>query len=220
MLQRAAVLDLQASPISDAEGRRETEDEALVRAVIEHDVIVPTADHASCQRFYTQNLRRFRTPDLFAVSHILLAAAPDDAAGRETARCAAEALLAELRGSQQSFEELARNHSACPSRHVGGSLGQIGPGQTVPEFEKALPTVAIGTIGTTPIETRYGLHIIRVERRDIGRQLEFEMVRERIGHYLDESVRRAAVRQYVTVLASAADIVGIDLAGASTPLVQ
>ncbi len=31
---------------------------------------------------------------------------------------------------------LARLHSACPSREVGGSLGQIGPGQTVPEFEE------------------------------------------------------------------------------------
>lgn len=220
MLQRAAVLKLLPVPISDAEGRREAEEEALVRAVIEHDVVVPTADHTTCQRFYEQNLKRFRTPDLFAVSHILIAAAPGDVAGREAARRLSETLLAELQTAPELFETLARSHSCCPSRHVGGSLGQIGPGQTVPEFEKALPTVAVGSIGTTPIETRYGFHILRVERRDVGRQLTFESVQNRIADHLDQRVRHAAMRQYVTVLAGAAKIVGVELTSAPTHLVQ
>jgi peptidyl-prolyl cis-trans isomerase C len=220
MLQRAKILKLEPTPMSDAEGRHETEEEALVRGVIEHDVMVPTADHASCRRFYDQNLRRFRTPDLFAVSHILIAAAPDDVAGRDVARSTAEGLLAELRAAPAAFEAIALSHSCCPSREVGGSLGQIGPGQTVPEFEKALPTIGVGSVGASPIESRYGFHIVRVERRDAGRQLTFEIVRERIAEYLDERVRRAAVRQYVTVLAGTADIIGIDLTASSTPLVQ
>ncbi len=191
-----------------------------MRAVIERDVVVPTADEANCKRFYDQNLRRFRTPDLFAVSHILIAAAPDDAVGRDAARRSADTLLAELRTSPERFESFAKSHSACPSREIGGALGQIGPGQTVPEFEKALPTIAVGSIGVDPVETRYGFHIIRVERRDAGRQLAFEIVRDRIATYLDERVRRAAVRQYIAVLAGEAEIIGIDLGSTSTPLVQ
>ena len=220
LLQRAQTLKLEPNPVSDDEGRRETDEEALVRAVITGDVVVPTADPATCKRFYDQNLRRFRTPDLFAVSHSLIAAAPDDAVARDVARRSADALLAELRTSPERFESIAKSHSACPSRGVGGSLGQIGPGQTVPEFEKALPAVAVGSIGVDPVETRYGFHIIRVERRDPGRQLAFEIVQDRIAPYLDERVRRAAVRQYIAILAGEAEIVGIDLNSTSTPPVQ
>jgi peptidyl-prolyl cis-trans isomerase C len=220
LVQRAQSLKLQPAPASDDEGRRETDEEALVRAVIERDVAVPTADDANCKRFYEQNLRRFRTPDLFAVSHILIAAMPDDVARRDAARQTADTLLAELRASPERFESHAKVHSSCPSGNVGGALGQIGPGQTVPEFEKALPTISVGTIGDTPIETRYGFHIVRVERRVAGRQLAYEMVRDRIAPYLDERVRRAAVRQYITVLAGAAEIAGIDLDSTPTPLVQ
>lgn len=220
LLQRARALGLSSAPIGDDDGRRETDEEALVRAVIDRDVVVPTADDAACKRFYEQNLKGFRTPDLFAASHILIAAAPGDAAGREVARRSADAALATLREAPERFADLAKSHSACTSRDVGGALGQIGPGQTVPEFERALPTIAVGTVGTEPIETRYGFHIIRVERRENGRQLPFEVVRERIAQYLDERVRRAAAHQYVAVLAGAAQIVGVDLNGAATPLVQ
>lgn len=220
LLQRAQALELTAVPVEDDDGRRETDEEALVRAVIDSDVVVPTADDATCQRFYEQNLKRFRTPDLFAASHILIAAAPGDAAGRAVARRSADGLLATLREAPERFENLARLHSACTSRDVGGGLGQIGPGQTVPEFERALPAIPVGSVAKEAVETRYGFHIVRVERRDAGRQLPFEVVRHRIAQYLDERVRRAAARQYVTVLAGAAQIIGVDLNGTPSPLVQ
>ncbi|MDZ4841247.1 MAG: peptidylprolyl isomerase [Hyphomicrobium aestuarii] len=220
LLQRARALGLTATPIADDNGRRETDDEALVRAVIEIDVVVPSADDAACERFYSQNLKRFRTPDLFAASHILIAAAPGDRIGRDTARQSAEAILAVALEAPELFDHLAKTHSACPSKDLGGTLGQIGPGQTVPEFERALPMIPAGTIGRGPVETRYGFHIIRVEHREMGRQLPLEAVRERIAQYLDERVRRSASHQYVAVLAGAADIVGIDLNGSATPLVQ
>ena len=220
LLQRARALELQTAPILEVDGRRETDEEALVRAVIDHDVIVPTADHAACQRFYQHNLKRFRTPDLFAASHILIAAEPGDEAGRAMARLSADKVQATLREAPELFENLAKTHSACTSKDLGGALGQIGPGQTVPEFERALPTIPVGRIGTEPVETRYGFHIIRVERREAGRQLPFEAVSERIAQYLHERVRRSAAHQYVCVLAGAAKIVGVDLNGATTPLVQ
>lgn len=220
LLQRARELHLIAAPIEDDEGRREMDEEALVRAVIERDVIVPTADDAACRRFYEQNLKRFRTPDLFAASHILIAAAPGDTPAREAARRSADAVLAVLLEKPEHFEDFAKSHSACISKDIGGALGQLGPGQTVPEFERALPTIPVGTIGSQPVESRYGYHIIRVELCDPGRQLPLEMVRGRIAEYLDERVRRAAAQQYVGVLAGSANIVGVELKGATGPLVQ
>jgi peptidyl-prolyl cis-trans isomerase C len=79
--------------------------------------------------------------------------------------------------------------------------------------------MTVGAIHSQPVETRYGLHVVRLDRRIEGRDLPFELVRERIAEYLDESVRRRALSQYVSVLTGLARVTGVDLAG-SGPLVQ
>lgn len=220
LLQRGRLLGLTPKPLTDSEDRRETIDEALVRAVIEHDVVTPNPDTAACQRYYEQNKQRFRSPDLFEVDHILIAAAPADAQGRTAARAQADILIAKLEAAPTAFAALALDHSACPSRDVGGNLGQIGPGQTVPEFEKALYAIPVGDIGCEAVETRYGVHVVRVNRRRDGQQLPFELVTEQIADYLRERVHHAAIRQYISILAGNADIKGVDLNGTVSPLVQ
>jgi peptidyl-prolyl cis-trans isomerase C len=213
--QEAQRLNIVAEPIEDEEGRRETESEARLRALLEREVVVPRAGEAECRRYYDQQRRRFRSPDLFEAAHILIAAPPGDA----NARAAAEALIAELQERPGDFAALALAHSACPSSKQGGNLGQIGPGQTIAEFERALGGMAIG-LHPTPVETRYGVHVVRLDRRIEGREMPFEMVRQRIADYLDETVHRRALAQYVSVLASRATVTGVDLGAASGPLVQ
>ena len=128
-------------------------------------------------------------------------------------------IRASLSGAPDRFAALARDCSDCPSGAVGGSLGQIGPGDTTPEFEAALVDLTPGDI-SPPVETRYGVHLIRLTRRIDGRQLPFEAVRERIASYLGEHVSRQATAQYVSLLVGRADIGGIVIDGASSPLVQ
>ena len=109
---------------------------------------------------------------------------------------------------------MALAHSACASASQGGNLGQITAGQTTPEFEQALFSLKPGSIRPEPIATRYGFHIIRLDRKREGRELPFELVADRIAEYLQESVeRRALARCYYARLATAAHIEGIDLAG-------
>lgn len=220
LLQEARSLNIAAQPMEDDEGRRETEDESLVRLVIESGVITPKASVDDCERYYTQNLRRFRSPAVFEASHILLIAPPGDAKARTTARSQAVLVIAELQANPAAFAALARQHSACPSREVGGNLGQIGPGQTVPEFEQALEALVVGVIHREPIESRYGFHVVRLDRRVDGKQLPFEMVHPRIASYLEEHVRRTAIRQYISLLAGRAAVSGIDLAASNTSLLQ
>ena len=205
--------------MADDEGRRETDEEALVRAVIAREISTPEPDEAACRRYYTQNLRRFLSADLFEVSHILIAA-PRDKEARAVARHQAEALIATLTTAPDQFAALAKLNSACPSREVGGSLGQIGPGQTVPEFERALTAMPIGAVHGSPIESRYGVHVVRVNRHQQGQQLPFDLVHARIAEYLAERVRSTAIRQYISLLAGRAVITGIDLATSQSPLVQ
>jgi len=80
--------------------------------------------------------------------------------------------------------------------------------------------MATGRLHPTPVETRYGVHVVRLDRRIEGREMPFEMVRHRIANYLDETVHRRALAQYVSVLASRATVTGVDLGAGSGPLVQ
>jgi peptidyl-prolyl cis-trans isomerase C len=220
LLQEARRIGVAPEPLEDAEGRRETDDEALIRALVVREVVTPRADQAACQRYYDMNRVRFRTPDLYEARHILLAAPPGDREARQRARGHAEAVIAALRHEPSAFGEIARAESACPSGKTGGNLGQVGPGQTVPEFERALSSLPVGEVAPTPIESRYGFHVVTLDHRISGRELPFEMVRDRIAAWLDEKVRRVAIRQYIAIIAGRADIAGIVLDASATPLVQ
>lgn len=219
LTQEAERLGIAAEPMDDGEGRRETGDEARLRALLDREVVVPHAGEAECRRYYERNRGKFRSPDLFEAAHILVAAAPGNAEARATARQTAQALIDDLRGRPEGFAALAASHSDCPSSQHGGNLGQIGPGQTVEEFERALRDMAIGAVHPYPVETRYGLHVVRLDRRIEGRDLPFDLVMDGIAEYLDEAVRRRALKQYVSILAGRATLSGVDLAG-SGPLVQ
>ncbi|HZP71685.1 MAG TPA: peptidylprolyl isomerase [Pseudolabrys sp.] len=214
LLQRARHLGLTPEPATDGAGRRETDEEALVRAVIEHEVTVPEPDDETCRRYYEQNSTRFRSPDIYEASHILFAALPDDREGYARARADAEAVLSRVKEDPTSFAAFARAYSRCPSAQQGGNLGQITRGQTTPEFERALFALAPGELCAAPVATRYGFHIVRLERKIDGRLLPFDAVAGRIADYLRESVHRRASAQYVARLASSARIEGIEFASA------
>ena len=68
-----------------------------------------------------------------------------------------------LRGGQD-FGQLARLHSVDPSATRGGDLGWIYPGDTVPEFEKAMNTLKVGEV-SEPIQSPFGWHLIQVQER-------------------------------------------------------
>lgn len=211
LLQEARRLGIEAEPREDGEGRRETQDEAALRALVEREVKVPNADPADCRRYYERNLSRFRSPDIYEAAHILIAAPRSDEEAYEQAREAANVLLEKLLAQPHEFENAARAHSACPSAEQGGHLGQISAGQTTPEFERALAGLSDGEITAEPVATRYGFHIIRLDRKSEGRVLPFEAVAERIAGYLTDSVRRRATAQYIARLAARAAVVGVEM---------
>jgi peptidyl-prolyl cis-trans isomerase C len=190
-----------------------------LRLLLEREVQTPKADEETLRRFYENNRKRFLTPPLFEADHILIAGRREDVAAFAQARERAASLAAVLMRQPERFADLARDCSDCPSREVGGSLGQISIGDTTPEFETALSGLAEGEI-SGPVETRYGVHLIRLARKIEGSLLPFEAVKGRIASYLEEHVRRQATAQYISLLIGRADIRGIVLDGAATPLVQ
>ena len=220
LLQRARERQIAVSPESDAEGRSETDDDAAIRRLIEEEVTVPSATAEECLRFYENNRAKFRSEPIFEASHILIAADPADERARAAARSDAERLAAVLAEHPSEFATMARTHSACPSAEQGGNLGQLTRGSTVAEFERALARMAEGEITPRPVESRFGYHIIRLERRIDGEQLPFDFVQQRIAGWLEASTWSKAVSQYIAILAADATITGIDLLAADGPLMQ
>jgi peptidyl-prolyl cis-trans isomerase C len=220
LLQEARRLDIAAEPEAAGDGRIETPDDAAIRGLIGHEVAVPTAGEAECRRFYDNNPARFSSETIYEARHILLAAPPADEGARRYARMTAEALIERLLDDPQTFPALAAEHSACPSREQGGNLGQLMHGSTVPEFERALASMSEGELLIEPVESRFGFHIILLERKIPGARLPFEHVRERIAGWLEAASWSKAVAQYIAVLAGRAEIRGIDIAAAEGPLIQ
>lgn len=200
-------------------GAGENEEEAATRLLLEREVKVPECDEATCVRYFESNRGRFHSAPLLAVRHILLECAPDDAEARHQALSQAEVLLLSLEEAPGAFAELALKYSACPSKAQGGSLGQVSKGQTVPELERQLFTLAPG-LASKPLESRYGWHVICVDQRIEGQPLPYEVVATAIRTQLQQGVWQKALVQYLQTLVGAADVRGIALQGADSPLVQ
>jgi peptidyl-prolyl cis-trans isomerase C len=185
--------------------------EAAVAELIEQNVDVEDPGEAESRAFYDRIGNRLRSPDLFEASHILFLAPQDDVSLRVRARTAAFEVLEFLESDPSRFEDLARAHSDCSSAGSGGSLGQLSPGDSVAEFEAALSELSPGEIRKTPVETRFGFHIVRLDRRAPGRPLTFEAAKGRVREYLREARWRERFHGYVRKLASTMEIEGFDL---------
>lgn len=62
------------------------------------------------------------------------------------------------------FAKLAREHSICPSKRDGGSLGEFRRGDMAMAFDKAVFQGDVGPV-IGPIKTKFGYHLIRVHGR-------------------------------------------------------
>ncbi|MCC6204377.1 MAG: peptidyl-prolyl cis-trans isomerase [Hyphomicrobiales bacterium] len=212
LLQEAKARQIVPAPVELAEGQWETEEEALIRQLLETAIAPAPVDEMKLRAIYENSPDRFRGPSLFEAAHILFPAPPGDAAARTAARMDAERVLAELQDVPLRFAALAAEYSACPSRSNGGLLGQLASGDTVPEFEAALAGMEEGAISREPVESRYGFHLIRLDAQARGEILPFAAVLPHLREAQEKADWVRASRTYVEELAARADVTGIVLA--------
>ncbi|WP_298351195.1 peptidylprolyl isomerase [Rhodoblastus sp.] len=212
LLQEAKRRGLTPEPVQDSAARRETDEDALIRALVAAEVPQDEPDEESCRRYFDNNRRRFRSADIYEAAHILIAATPETEAA---ALRATREIIARLKDDPSGFADAARACSACPSRESGGNLGQITRGQMIEEFESALFAMAPGEMSREPLRSRHGFHIIRLDRRIEGREQPFEAARARIASFLSETRERQAIAGFIAHLARQADIRGISLSASS-----
>ncbi len=220
LLTEAERLNVKPGNYTDSKNRPLVEDDARIEALLEQEVTIPQADEVTCQRYYDQHIEQFSSPDLVEASHILFAAPKDDEPRYNNAVADAAQAISQLQEHPERFAALAETLSACPSAKQGGNLGQIGPGQTVSEFETYLFNLDAGQLCPVPVKTRYGAHVIKAGRKISGEIMPFEAVKPRIADYLEEASWRRGVAQYIKILVGKADISGLDMEGSDGLLVQ
>jgi peptidyl-prolyl cis-trans isomerase C len=181
-------------------------DEETIASLLDQKVTYEEADEAACRTFYEQNPNNFQQGEMASASHILFA--KGEGAGASLVKAKAQGVLAQVQSNPERFASLAREHSTCPSGKEGGSLGQFGRGQMVPEFESAVFNTAAGHIAADLIETQFGYHVIQVTERQSGEQVSFDDVKERLQGFLSDMTGRKATHAYLASLLAASSIEG------------
>jgi peptidyl-prolyl cis-trans isomerase D len=172
------------------------------------------------QAYYDQHRDQYRVAEQAKVSHILIKTplpGPDgkvDEKGVADAQRRAEDLLKQLKAGA-NFEDLAKKFSEDPgSAKEGGSLGWIGKGRTVPEFEKAAFSQPIGQIGDL-VKSSYGFHIIRVDARQDAHMKTLDEVKGEIEPVLKQQKAQEIAQKETDDLTQQAQSKGLDAAAAA-----
>jgi len=155
--------------------------------------------------YYQTHKGEFTEPEEIRARHILIKLSSEASDEEKTySKKEMQAILEEAK-SGADFAELAKKHSQCPSAIRGGDLGYFARGDMVKPFEEtafALEPEQISDI----VETEYGYHIIRLEDKKPGRQLELEEVSEEIKKELHDKEMDIALQTWLKPLREKADI--------------
>ncbi len=104
------------------------------------------------------------------------------------------------------FAKFAHTYSQDGSASQGGDLGWISPGETVPEFERAMNSLQDGQI-SDPVRSEYGYHLIQVlGRREAEGSVaqQMDLARQAIG-------QRKAEQAYADWLRELRDTAYVDV---------
>ena len=161
---------------------------------------------AELERFYEENERRLTLPEQVRVRHILLTWKP---LGTQDDRAAIhkqmEPILERARDGE-NFAELAKQLSDdYATKEYGGDTGLFPRGTMVPAFEEVAFALEPGEI-SDPVETVFGVHILRLEERRESRLLPLDEIREQLRELVREEKMEAAVQEKIGELRAAADI--------------
>jgi peptidyl-prolyl cis-trans isomerase C len=224
LLRQAAIRDglLDSDDAPTVDGVVSEAASQAIDAWLEAELQLPEPSDEACQRHHAAHPARYRSGEQVRVRHILFAVTP----GTDVValRNRAETCLLDVRchdgTASDGFARSARELSNCPSGEAGGELGWLKPEDCAPEFARELfGHVEVGVLPRL-VHSRFGLHVVEVLEREGGVPQSFESVRGAVSMALRQQAWVTALRQCLQLLAGQAEVEGIDLDAANSPLVQ
>jgi peptidyl-prolyl cis-trans isomerase C len=154
-----------------------------------------TVSDAELESYYRDNELRLTLPEQVRVRHILLTWKP---LGKQDDRAAIREQMVpilEKARAGEDFAALAREYSDdYATAKNGGDTGLFRRGQMAPAFEAVAFALQPGEI-SEPVETSFGVHILRLEEHQEARLLPLDEVREQLRDHIREEKMEAAVTQ-------------------------
>ena len=163
-------------------------DRLLTSYALEKVLARVTVSDKDVEEYYEANKDKFVSGESVNASHILV----------ETEQKALE-VLAEIKAGK-AFEDAAREYSSCPSKEQGGSLGDFGRGQMVPEFDTAVFEMEVGTVTETPVKTQFGYHLIKLNSKSESKAMPLSEIAPQIKEGLLGEKRRTAYESRINQL--------------------
>ena len=164
-----------------------------------------TVSEADVKKFYDENQDKFKKPESYHASHILIGVKPEASSEeKQKAREKTESIRKRI-AAGEDFAALAKAESSCPSSAQGGDLGFFGKGEMVPPFENATAALKPGEISGV-VETQFGYHIIKLVEKKEGGTVKLDEAKDDIQNYLKQLKAQKAVSEYVAKLKSSAKI--------------
>ncbi len=225
LLRQAAIARglLPASDAPGTDGVLSEDASSAIEALLEQSLAIPEPSDEACRRHHAAHQATYSTGERVNVRHILFAVT--QGVDVVALRNRAETTLLDVRchdGSlaDETFAKAAGTLSNCPSGAEGGNLGWLTASDCAPEFAKEL--FGHAEVGVLPrlVHSRFGLHVVEVLAREPGIEQPYEAVRGAVAMSLRQTTYVTALRQFLSVLAGEADIAGVDIEAAETPLVQ
>jgi parvulin-like peptidyl-prolyl isomerase len=156
--------------------------------------------------FYEDNEARLTLPEQVRVRHILLTWKPLGTQDDRAALHEQMQPILERARAGEDFEALATQYSEdYATKGNGGDTGLFPRGTMVPAFEQVAFSLGLGEV-SDPVETVFGVHILRLEERQAPRLLPLEEIRDELREYVREEKMEAAVQAKIDQLRAAADI--------------
>ena len=217
----ATLLDASDTPATD--GILSEASSNAVEQLLEQALAIPDPSEDACRRHHAANLARYSSGEKVHVRHILFAVTPgvDVAALRQRAEtCLLEVRCHDGSDADGRFATAAGTLSNCPSGADGGALGWLIASDCAPEFAKEL--FGQTDVGVLPrlVHSRFGFHVVEVLERQAGVIQAFEAVHGAVAMALRQTSYVTALRQYLSLLAGQARIIGVELDAADMPLLQ
>lgn len=163
--------------------------DALIQALLQKQAKSKPISDAELKKEYKDKIANANLKE-YKASHILLKTEEE-----------AKAVIAELDGGAV-FADVAKAKSTGPTAKKGGELGWFKPNQMVPPFAQAVAEMKKGTYTKTPVKTRFGWHVIKLEDERKLTPPKFEDVKDQIRSIMTNQ----KIQEYVMSLRNKAKV--------------